>query len=147
MLREWRKFIVIKREDLDYMSAKDVQELSWLLTKIKDSRLRRGKTAENAYFVVNQDEPYAEIVRTLIEAGTAPSQPQGSRPPSPRYVIAFGDTLSILALNINGFIEEGYSPRGEIESVRRRTKRIQDNIYENSYLFFQVMIKPGAEKL
>jgi len=71
MAEEWiNKYVVVKRGDLNqYLNRDEYQQFQSLLEKVRKARLdQEGKYPQN-YFVVNKDEPYAECVAMLIEAG------------------------------------------------------------------------------
>ena len=63
------KYLVLKWEDI-YTLLKDSlkEELLYACEEISRKRHKQGKK-DNRYVVVNEDEPYAEIVWKLIEMG------------------------------------------------------------------------------
>jgi hypothetical protein len=62
------KFVVLKAEDIEkYCSFEQQEQLSEICNQIQGGRMEEGKNAENRYFVVNADEPYASDVKSLIE--------------------------------------------------------------------------------
>lgn len=62
------KFIVMKRSDCaEYLTPLERTKLGEMLESIKLCRKHDGKNPQNCYVVVNEDEPYAEIVWKLIE--------------------------------------------------------------------------------
>ncbi len=68
---EWiNKYVVVKQGDLNrYLNKDEYWQFEHLLAKIQNGRLsQEGKYPQN-YYVVNKDEPYAEAVAMLIEAG------------------------------------------------------------------------------
>ena len=65
------RFEVIKISDIeDYLSESMKLELDYILNLIRDRREKEGKTRCNKYWVVNQDEPYADKVWGLISGGS-----------------------------------------------------------------------------
>lgn len=58
--------IVIKKEDLKYISAEEMHVLMCLLNKISNGRVQDNKSPKNKYYIVNQDEPYAEKILNII---------------------------------------------------------------------------------
>jgi hypothetical protein len=76
---EWvNKYIVVKQGDLNrYLNRDEYQQFQKLLEIIRTGRLvQEGKYPQN-YYVVNKDEPYAEAVALLIEAGWTRKQKKG----------------------------------------------------------------------
>ena len=64
------KFTVIKNEDIrKYLTKEQIGQLLTISSVIQAGRMKDGKTAGNLYYVVNQDEPYAEDVLQLILKG------------------------------------------------------------------------------
>lgn len=62
--------IVIKREDvLKYLSEPEQIALEVILNRIIDGRRNDGKKPVNHYYVVNKDEPYADIISGVILGG------------------------------------------------------------------------------
>jgi len=62
------KYAVIKIDDATkYLGAQRVFQLDSILERIQEGRKRDGKKPANMYVVVNEDEPYAELVWKLIE--------------------------------------------------------------------------------
>ena len=62
--------IVIKREDaLKYLTEPEYQTLEELSHKIIRGRAKDNKTPCNSYYIVNHDEPYAEMVKGVILGG------------------------------------------------------------------------------
>ncbi|MGG0170991.1 hypothetical protein [Paenibacillus dokdonensis] len=62
------KFTVIKNEDIEkYLDDRDKSELSRMLWKISQLRSVEGKRPDNAYLVINIDEPYAEEVVDILK--------------------------------------------------------------------------------
>lgn len=64
----FNKFTVIKNENIDkYLAEEDAKEIKALIKRLCISRrCNSGKRKDNSYFVVNQDEPYADLVKKLI---------------------------------------------------------------------------------
>ena len=64
--------VVIKREDiLKYLEEPEQIALEEMLNKITRSRAKDNKKPTNNYYVVNKDEPYAEVVHGIIIGGEA----------------------------------------------------------------------------
>ena len=64
--------IVIKREDvLKYLDEPAQVSLESILSVISKGRMADHKNPINRYYVVNQDEPYAELVHGIIIGGEA----------------------------------------------------------------------------
>jgi hypothetical protein len=62
------KFVVLKVEDIEkYCSFEQHEQLSDICSQVEGGRMEEGKNAENRYFVVNTDEPYAGEVKAVIE--------------------------------------------------------------------------------
>jgi len=70
------KFLVLKREDLDKLSPELKAMINHICLQYDRIRAREGKSV-NRYYVVNQDEPYAEEVANLIAAGEAAKKDVG----------------------------------------------------------------------
>lgn len=64
-------YLVIKRDDIERLDLQHKVYVAKALEEIKQTRKRQGK-APNKYWVVNQDEPYADSVKALI-FGLAPN--------------------------------------------------------------------------
>ena len=64
-----KKYLVVKTDDLDNLiSDAQWEDLQKILNTVRDARHKLGKK-DNKYIVVNEDEPYAEVVWKLIEMG------------------------------------------------------------------------------
>lgn len=64
--------VVIKREDiLKYLEEPEQITLEKMLNKIICGRAKDNKKSVNDYYVVNKDEPYAEVVHGIIIGGEA----------------------------------------------------------------------------
>lgn len=64
--------VVIKREDiLKYLEEPEQIALEEMLNKITRGRAKDNKKPINNYYVVNKDEPYAEVVHGIIIGGEA----------------------------------------------------------------------------
>lgn len=62
--------VVIKREDiLKYLEEPEQIALEEMLNKITRGRAKDNKKPTNNYYVVNKDEPYAEVVHGIIIGG------------------------------------------------------------------------------
>jgi hypothetical protein len=69
MFKRETKYLVLKWEDINkYLTDEEYGTLSNYLDKISAGRVLLGKK-ENSYVVVNEDEPYTNIVWGLIELG------------------------------------------------------------------------------
>ena len=67
MFKREDKYLVLKLDDLSkYLDPEDREKLDALVMTIGWGRGADGKK-DNTYVVVNEDEPYAEIVWKLIE--------------------------------------------------------------------------------
>lgn len=65
--RRYEKYLVLKIDDIiRSLHPNDGQELERLCGLVCEFRRLEGKKA-NRYIVVNEDEPYAEVVWKLIE--------------------------------------------------------------------------------
>ncbi len=62
------KYIVIKRDDLVFLSDEQIYDLNYMLARISIKRELRGKS-DNKYWVCNQDEFYAHEVFEVIKNG------------------------------------------------------------------------------
>lgn len=66
----YNKFLVLKYEDIEmYLNEQEKFQLKQIGSKIYKARVSEGKTGDNSYYVVNQDEPYAEVVLKEILKG------------------------------------------------------------------------------
>ena len=64
--------IVLKREDIfKYLEEPEQVALDVMMEKIMCGREEDGKKRLNSYYVVNKDEPYAEVVHGVIMGGEA----------------------------------------------------------------------------
>ena len=64
--------VVIKRKDiLKYLEEPEQITLEEMLNKIICGRAKDNKKPVNNYYVVNKDEPYAEVVHGIIIGGEA----------------------------------------------------------------------------
>jgi hypothetical protein len=64
------KYTVLKHEDIKkYLSLDEKLQFCNFLNKIRKGRAKEENKSPNAYWVVNQDEPYASIVIDLILLG------------------------------------------------------------------------------
>ncbi|HGO9433322.1 TPA: hypothetical protein ACLBZ7_004297 [Bacillus cereus] len=62
------KFVVLKVEDvLKATSASEGVVLEGITRKIESLRKKEGRNPDPKYYVVNQDEPYAEEVLNIIK--------------------------------------------------------------------------------
>ena len=63
-----KKFLVVKDEDINkHLNNHDKKELTRLMDKIEKGRRMEGKSANNFYLVINQDEPYADEVIEIMK--------------------------------------------------------------------------------
>ena len=63
------KYLVVKTDDLEAATGEtDWQEFWTTVNKVDEYRKAQCKK-DNKYVVVNEDEPYAEVVWKLIEMG------------------------------------------------------------------------------
>ena len=68
------RFLVLKRDDIkEYTNDEQKDWIERSCHAIRSHRLARGKK-DNTYLVVNEDEPYAEIVWKLIEISQTNSE-------------------------------------------------------------------------
>jgi len=67
------KYIVIKVKDVEsILGPRQQAELGAIIDELYDVRKQQGKNPQNEYWVVNIDEPYAEIVgKTVLEGESA----------------------------------------------------------------------------
>lgn len=64
--------LVVKIEDiLKYLEEPEQITLEEMLNKISRGRAKDNKNPCNNYYVVNKDEPYAEVVHGIIIGGEA----------------------------------------------------------------------------
>lgn len=62
------KFFVLKAEDfLNSISEEDCKLFNYLLQKHERYRVQKGKSCFNRYWIVNRDEPWAYLVKKIIE--------------------------------------------------------------------------------
>lgn len=60
--------IVIKRDDLEYLSEITKSILKDILFQISVGREKDGKNPTNSYYICNTDEPYADkVLRVILE--------------------------------------------------------------------------------
>lgn len=60
---------IIKRDDLKYLTDEEKFSLYSYLLKIKRGRIKDGKIGENSYSICNRDEPYHDLVLSIILEG------------------------------------------------------------------------------
>ena len=69
--------IVIKKKDIiKYLDELERAALENMMNKIIRHRVRDNKKPINHYYVVNKDEPYAEVVHGIIIAGEVVKEKQ-----------------------------------------------------------------------
>ncbi len=62
--------VVVKKEDIfKYLEEAEQIALKKMLNKIIRGRVKDHKKPSNNYYVVNKDEPYAEVVHGIIIGG------------------------------------------------------------------------------
>ncbi len=72
MIEKEDKFIVIKRSDLRRLHPSSRAMFCEIIDEINQHRaMVQGKFDKPKYYVVNQDEPYADKVWEVIEQGEA----------------------------------------------------------------------------
>lgn len=72
IIKKENTHVVVKREDiLKYLEEPEQIALEEMLNKIIRGRTIDHKKPINNYYVVNKDEPYAEVVRGIIIGGEA----------------------------------------------------------------------------
>lgn len=72
IIKKENTHVVVKREDiLKYLEEPEQIALEEMLNKIILGRTLDHKKPINNYYVVNKDEPYAEVVRGIIIGGEA----------------------------------------------------------------------------
>lgn len=71
IVRGLGKFLVLKNEDLDkYLDCDYEHHLYSIVQTIEAGRMVDGKTEDNHYLVINQDEPYAaEVIEIMKKHG------------------------------------------------------------------------------
>lgn len=70
MIKKENTHVVIKREDiLKYLEEPEQIALGEMINKIIRGRAKDHKKPINNYYVVNKDEPYAEVVHGVILGG------------------------------------------------------------------------------
>jgi uncharacterized protein YbbC (DUF1343 family) len=63
------KYEVIKIADIPkYLTNEETEQLDKLIARISDGR-KKDRKRDNTYVVINEEEPYADIVWNLIELG------------------------------------------------------------------------------
>lgn len=68
--KRYAKYEVMKLTDVDkYLLPEQKYELADVIHTIQEGRRKDGKVPCHSYVVVNEDQPYAETVWKLIEAG------------------------------------------------------------------------------
>lgn len=73
--RDYNKYLVLKQDDIGkYLVGSQKTELEEIRRFVRANRLAEGKK-DNTYVVVNEDEPYAEIVWKLVELSQ--TRPEG----------------------------------------------------------------------
>lgn len=78
MAKYERKFIVINRKDFKYLSNQQIYYIGSVLNTIYHSRMDEGKK-DNRYYVVNDDEPYADKIRKIIMEGETEKEKGGKQ--------------------------------------------------------------------
>lgn len=72
IIKKENTHVVVKREDiLKYLEEPEQIALEEMLNKIIRGRAKDHKKPINNYYVVNKDEPYAEVVHGIIIGGEA----------------------------------------------------------------------------
>jgi len=67
MIRDYNKYLVLKQEELvKVLTDQDWLFLESITKKVQKYRESREKLIPNRYVVVNDDEPYSEVVWNLI---------------------------------------------------------------------------------
>lgn len=60
-------YIVIKKEDVQkYLSSDEIHDLVNILETISNGRMQDNKHTDNAYYVCNTDESYANAAHTVV---------------------------------------------------------------------------------
>lgn len=60
------KFLVFKWEDIHELGGEARESVDYLVRAVKDLRAKQKRNTDNSYWVVNQDEPYANITKACI---------------------------------------------------------------------------------
>ena len=63
---DFNKYIVIKQDDLKYITEQDKINLCSIIKTIRDGRIEGNKNTGNKYFVINVDESYANDVVVIL---------------------------------------------------------------------------------
>ena len=64
------KFFVLPQKDIEkYLDLEGIALLQDLTEMIENGRKADGKIGENRYVLVNEDEPYIELIWSMIELG------------------------------------------------------------------------------
>lgn len=62
------KYAVLKLDDIEHYCSEDqLNQLADICKTVIDGRLKDNKHSENKYYIVNNDEPYANEVKEIIE--------------------------------------------------------------------------------
>jgi len=61
------KYIVIKNDDLRYLTATQIANLVDIVQDITVCRQEEGRKFNNTYLVINRDEPYADHVIEIMK--------------------------------------------------------------------------------
>jgi hypothetical protein len=104
--REGSKFFVLKCIDfLECLSAEEVIIFNMMLRKQEEYREAQGKPPFNRYWVVNRDEPYAHLVKEIIE-GNEGIKLNDAGDPNSSWWLDYADDIDALAARIRKETEQ-----------------------------------------
>ena len=64
---DFNKYIVIKQDDIKYITEQDKINLCSIIKTIRDGRIEGNKNTGNKYFGINVDESYANDVVEILK--------------------------------------------------------------------------------
>jgi len=64
---DFNKYIIIKQDDLKYITEQDKINLCSIIKTIRDGRIEVNKNTGNKYFVINVDENYAKDIVDILK--------------------------------------------------------------------------------
>lgn len=62
-------YLIFKKEDFKYLNKRKLKQLNDIISIITNGRIGDGKNIDNKYFVVNQNELYADKILKIILHG------------------------------------------------------------------------------
>ena len=130
--------IVLKREDVfKYLEEPEQVALDVMMEKIMRGREEDGKKRLNSYYVVNKDEPYAEVVHGVILGGEAVKE-KGEKAMYEVEANSMGCTFAKEEDAIKAFMmalamEEDINISELEKKIKYDLNNTKNNMYEHNY--------------